>query len=67
MIINPELEAAKEISRILYLPTALEVNTFAHGQAELIKVKIPEKNMLDGSAISEISKTFSFKKADTSN
>ena len=60
MIINPELEAAKEISRILYLPTALEVNTFAHGQAELIKVKIPEKNMLDGSAISEISKTFSF-------
>ena len=60
MIINPELEAAKEISRILYLPTALEVNTFAHGQAELIKVKIPEKNMLDGRAISEISKDFSF-------
>ncbi|MBQ4523837.1 MAG: Trk system potassium transporter TrkA [Lachnospiraceae bacterium] len=60
MIINPELEAAKEISRILYLPTALEVNTFAHGQAELIKVKIPEKNMLDGCAISEISKDFSF-------
>ena len=25
MIINPELEAAKEIARILYLPTALEV------------------------------------------
>lgn len=60
MIINPELEAAKEISRILYLPTALEVNTFAHGQAELIKVKIPEKNMLDGNTISEISKDFSF-------
>lgn len=60
MIINPELEAAKEISRILYLPTALEVNTFAHGQAELIKVKIPEKNMLDGRAISEVSKDFSF-------
>ena len=24
----PELEAAKEVARILYLPTALEVNSF---------------------------------------
>ena len=60
MIINPELEAAKEISRILSLPTALDVNTFAYGQAELVKVKIPEKNMLDGHPIWEISKDFSF-------
>ena len=37
MIINPELEAANEIARILSLPTALEVTTFAHGQAELVK------------------------------
>ncbi len=48
MIINPELEAAREIARILYLPTALEVNSFAHGQAELIKLKIPEGKALDG-------------------
>lgn len=48
MIINPELEAAREIARILYLPTALEVNSFAHGQAELVKLKIPEGNALDG-------------------
>ena len=40
MIINPELESAKEMARILYLPTALQVNTFAHGQAEMIKFKI---------------------------
>ncbi|MDE5779918.1 MAG: Trk system potassium transporter TrkA [Lachnospiraceae bacterium] len=57
MIINPELEAAKEVARILYLPTALEVNTFAHGQAELIKLIVPENNILDGIAISELSKT----------
>ena len=37
MVINPELEASREASRILCLPTALEVNTFANGQAELIK------------------------------
>jgi len=51
MIINPELEAAKEAARILYLPTALEVNSFAHGQAELIKFKIPEGNILGGMTI----------------
>jgi trk system potassium uptake protein TrkA len=55
MIINPELEAAKEIARILYLPTALEVNSFAHGQAELIKFKVPQNNMLDGITIAQLS------------
>lgn len=54
MIINPELEAAREMARILYLPTALEVNSFAHGQAELIKFKIPAGNMLDGITIARL-------------
>lgn len=56
MIINPELEAAKEAARILYLPTALEINTFAHGQAELIKLKIPENNILANITIADLSK-----------
>lgn len=57
MIINPELEAAKEVARILYLPTALEVNSFAHGQAELIKFKVPEGIILDGITIAELGKS----------
>lgn len=61
MIINPELEAAKEAARILYLPTALEVNSFAHGQAELIKFKIPDGNVLDGVTIASIGKTIGSK------
>lgn len=48
MIINPELEAAKEAARILYLPTALDVDPFAHGQAEMVTFKIPKGNVLDG-------------------
>lgn len=56
MIINPELETAKEAARILYLPTALEVNSFAHGQAELIKFKIPEHSVLDGKSIAVLGK-----------
>ena len=53
-IINPELEAAKEMARILYLPTALEINSFAHGQAEMVKIKIPEGNMVVGKTIAYI-------------
>lgn len=56
LVINPELEAAKEAARILYLPAALEVNSFAHGQAEVIKFKIPKDNVLDGLNISQMSK-----------
>ncbi|MBP5260960.1 MAG: Trk system potassium transporter TrkA [Clostridiales bacterium] len=56
MIINPELEAAREIARILFLPTALEINSFAHGHAELIKIRLPEGNMLDGKSIAYLGK-----------
>ena len=57
MIINPELEASLETARILYLPTALEVNSFAHGQAEIVKFKIPEGNHLDGMTIAALGKS----------
>ena len=61
MIINPDLETAHEISRILCLPTALEVNSFAHGDAELVKLRIPEGNKLDNKRISELGKFISAK------
>lgn len=54
-IINPELEAAKEASRILLLPTALEVNTFAHDQVELVKIKVPDDNLVVGLSLAQIS------------
>lgn len=56
MIINPDLEAAKEAARVLSLPTALEVDSFAHGQAELISFTVPQGNMLDGMEIAELGK-----------
>lgn len=55
IIINPEMEAAHEIARILYLPTALEVNPFFHGRAELIKFSLPEGNALNGQTIANLS------------
>lgn len=60
MIINPELESASEVARVLYLPTALEINTFAHGQAEMIKVRIPENNIMHGQTIASLAKDTSF-------
>lgn len=54
MIINPEFEASREMARILSLPNALEVNSFAHGQAELVKFKVQKGNMLDGMTIREL-------------
>lgn len=58
MIINPELEAAKEAARILFLPTALEVSSFAHGQAEMVKIRIPEGSKLDQLRIMDLQKHF---------
>lgn len=54
LIINPEYEAARDMARILYLPSSLEVTGFAHGQAELIKYAIPENSPMDGIAIKDL-------------
>lgn len=54
LIINPEYEAARDMARILYLPSSLEVTGFAHGQAELIKYAIPENSLMDGIAIKDL-------------
>ena len=64
MIINPEMEAAREAARILYLPTALEVSTFAHGQAEMIKIKVPDGNQLDGMTIVDLGRALGKNIAD---
>ena len=54
MIINPDLESAREISRILCLPSAVGVTPFARGLAEMIRFRIPEGNRLDGRRLREL-------------
>jgi len=61
MIINPELEASREMARILYLPSALEVNSFAHGQAEIIKFQVPKGNIMNGKSVSGLRRDMSSK------
>ena len=59
MIINPEYEAAVEAARILFLPAALSINSFAHGSAEIVKIKIPEGNVLDGKTVAYLGSNYS--------
>ena len=54
MIINPELAAATEISRILRFPSAIKIDTFAKGRAELLKFKLKPEFRLGGNRIMDI-------------
>ncbi len=53
-IINPEMAAAKEISRLLRFPGASKIDTFGGGRGQLIKFPLTEKQGLDGLAIREL-------------
>lgn len=53
-IINPEMTAAREISRLLRFPAATQIDTFADGKVRLIKFELLPEHGLDGVALREI-------------
>lgn len=48
MAINPEWQAAQDIYRLLQIPSALDVDTFAKGKVNMIRFQIKEGSPLDG-------------------
>ena len=58
MVINPEFTAADEIARILRVPAAIEIDTFARGKMELLKFRLPEDNVLVGHPLMDITGHF---------
>ncbi len=58
MVINPELAAAKEIYSLISIPNALEVDSFANGRIELLKVKVTADSILNGMKVSDVSRKF---------
>ncbi len=60
IILNPELETANEIARLLKFPSALSINAFARGQVEMITFKIPEDNMICGMPLYSLQQEFRF-------
>lgn len=53
-IINPELLAADEISKILRFPAASKIDTFANGRVRLIKIVVPIGNEMCGTALKDL-------------
>ena len=58
MIINPELAAAQEISRLLRFPAAIKIDAFSKGRVELLKFKVLPEFGLDGMTISRITEKY---------
>ena len=58
MVINPELAAAAEISQLIQVPSAMEIDSFAKGGMNLVKFELPEESPWAGMKISEISSRF---------
>ncbi|MBU5364034.1 Trk system potassium transporter TrkA [Enterococcus devriesei] len=56
MIINPELEAANEIRRILLFPSAFKVDTFVSGKIELAEFRLKENTRLNGVPLNRLVK-----------
>ncbi|MBE5922618.1 MAG: Trk system potassium transporter TrkA [Lachnospiraceae bacterium] len=55
MAINPEFACAAEILRLIHIPSALELNTFAKGRVNLVKVPIPKGSELHNMKVREFS------------
>lgn len=47
MIINPELEAANEISRIIEFPAASKIESFAKSRVELCEITVSQESVLN--------------------
>lgn len=58
VMVNPEYDAACEISRIINFPAALKIDTFAKGKLDLAEFKVDEKSPLDGKPLWELNSRF---------
>ncbi|MBO5564445.1 MAG: Trk system potassium transporter TrkA [Lachnospiraceae bacterium] len=54
MTVNPEYAAAREIGRLLKVPSAIKVETFCRGRIELLKANVMEGSILDGCALVDV-------------
>lgn len=57
MTFHPEKQAADEIARLLRFPGFLKRDTFAHGRAELVELKVEPGSPLCGIALRELHAT----------
>ena len=56
--INPEYAAAQEIARLIQVPDAIDIDSFARGRVDLLRIAIPEDSPYDNIKVFEFSKKF---------
>ena len=56
VIVNPDYECAKEISRILRFPSAVRVDAFSKGSAEIVEHKVAPGSCLDGMQLKDLNR-----------
>ncbi len=61
MIVNPELDAANEIAKLLRFPNAINIETFYRGLVDLVELKIEQGNPLCNMQLTEIFNKFDVK------
>ena len=52
--VNPEWMAAKELYNILKLPAAVSIESFSHGNLDMVVIKLKQDSVLDGINILEL-------------
>lgn len=60
LMLNPEMEAAIEISRSIRFPSALDVDSFFHGKVLMISLRIRPGCVLDGLKLKDLNRFSSF-------
>ncbi len=58
MIVNPELDAANEIAKVLRFPNAINIETFYRGLVDLVELKIESGNPLCNMQLTDIFNKF---------
>ena len=58
LTINPDYVTAEEISRVLQLPTATQVDSFPDCELEIVTFRVPEGSLLGGVALSRLPSLF---------
>lgn len=61
MVINPELDAANEIAKVLRFPNAINIESFYRGRVDLAELKLEEGNPLCNMKLMDIFNTFKYR------
>ena len=54
MAVNPDYDAAMEISRILRFPSAVKVDSFANGKVDIVEIRLDESSPLIGKSLLDL-------------